>query len=193
MDIPPETQLFIAALQWRCIKFICSLVVSSILVVALYFLIEFLEDKYGTGGTNVTSPLTDFHIDLDIPITVLKSDHQLTDLDANNTNLSVNLKFNITSPMVKLDVINNLVPDLEVEIIPLINDTNAIVKIIETNFDRNGVNLNAKKNDFYFVNNSVRGINVQFSNSASDLVNKDTLPRNAFNDNSITPSAELDS
>ncbi|GBN62584.1 hypothetical protein AVEN_77439-1 [Araneus ventricosus] len=109
--IPPERLALCEELQTRCVKLFYSLIIGGILVVFLYFLIDFLESKYGSNGdSNVTSPLADFRVNSNIPVIVLKPDLSVTDLDAN-----------ITTPMVDLDV--NIINSVA-EVIPVLNDVN---------------------------------------------------------------------
>ncbi|CAL1278756.1 unnamed protein product [Larinioides sclopetarius] len=108
--IPPERQALCEELQSRCVKLFFSLLIGGILVAALYFLIDFLERKYGSSDdTNATSPSANFGVNLNISMSTLKPELFVSYLDVNNTT-----------------------PDagLDTEVIPVPND----MKYNDTNF-----------------------------------------------------------
>ncbi|KAF8789707.1 hypothetical protein HNY73_007626 [Argiope bruennichi] len=145
--IQPERVALHEEMRTRCVKLFWSLLLAGILVVALYFLIDFLDKKYDTDSSNSAYPLSDFRENLSIPRIDLEPGRLVANLDFNITSLTASTDYISTTEADLNDNITIMIADMDNNVSTLVVDLNNNVSTLKAGLDGNITFLMAGMND----------------------------------------------
>ncbi|GBM81201.1 hypothetical protein AVEN_236414-1 [Araneus ventricosus] len=175
-NIPAERQASFKKLSAGCMGLLCSLLVGGIVTALLYFTTALVESKSDIGGPNVTSPLYDSHLNLNVTVTDAKHYRQSESLDEKVNTPGTRLVESNVNFTTDFDVnITNSLADSDAEIIPVMDDLNDNVNTPDINSESNVAtlvtNLGITLINFDFgVTASVNDFDVNFITPVTDFV-----------------------